>query len=168
MSHLEKLRAESWTSMYDGAGDYVRDEAFRPVVVNLEDAEEILDDLVHKTYRPLLEAKDQEIPTRQPDLSLREVMQVIKADYPSLPPKFWEDASRRLAEGVPSYVIEREARGQTPNETKPKPEGAGAPFVQQGGGGERVTRDNIDKLHLEGKLPGGDEAYRKFLQTGQI
>jgi hypothetical protein len=33
-------------------------------------------------------------------------------------------------------------------------------------GGPAVTADNIDALHLDGKV--SDEAYRKFLTTGQL
>lgn len=35
-----------------------------------------------------------------------------------------------------------------------------------GAGGETVTRDNIDLLHLAGKVP--DDKYRRFLNTGQL
>lgn len=113
------------------------------------------------------QAKDQEFITRDRDLALREVMLGIREQYPGLPAKFWEDAARKLGEGTPSYVIEREARGQTPgNAPKPKTEGAPPPFEIQGGGGERVTKDNVDKLHIEGKYP--DDKYREFLRSGTL
>ena len=49
---------------------------------------------------------------------------------------------------------------------KPAPGDTTNPDSGRGAGGAELTADNIDKLHIEGKV--SDAVYRNFLRTGQI
>ena len=49
---------------------------------------------------------------------------------------------------------------------KPAPGDTTAPDSGRGAGGAELTTDNIDKLHIEGKV--SDTVYRNFLRTGQV
>lgn len=65
-----------------------------------------------------------------------------------------EETMRNLASHLPKV-----ATGTAPTETP-------APDSGRSAGGVEVTKDNIDALHLEGKVT--DDKYRAFLRTGQL
>ena len=88
----------------------------------------------------------------------------FKIAFPAVDKAFWDKATDRLFKGearTSDIINEAVAYKSTPQQP-------GQPTGLSTGRSESVTKDNIDKLHLEGTLPGGDERYRKFLQTGQV
>ena len=85
-----------------------------------------------------------------------------------IPADWYEKAKARILSGEVFVTTELVWEAQRLAAQGGRPQQPGQPTGLSTGRSESVTKDNIDKLHLEGKLPGGDEAYRKFLQTGQV
>lgn len=82
-------------------------------------------------------------------------------------------AQQKLAQGVPSYRISPEIKKMLPQPSTNGNGGIAKPDLDaalagraQGGGGERVTADNIDALYLAGKVSGA--AYNTFLKSGKL